>query len=57
LARDGELHEYLRVSCDGFLSREELECAVEEAGFAVIYRRTYLEGLVTILAAVATPAG
>lgn len=55
LARNGEMHEYLRASCAGFLSREELECAVETAGFNVIYDRTYLDGLVTILVAVATP--
>ncbi len=57
LARDGESHEYLRVSCAGFLGGQELEHAVEEAGFAVIYRRTYLDGLVTILTAVATRPG
>jgi demethylmenaquinone methyltransferase/2-methoxy-6-polyprenyl-1,4-benzoquinol methylase len=56
LARDRELHEYLRVSSAGFLTKEELECAVQEAGFSVIYRHTYLDGLITILTAVAMPA-
>jgi demethylmenaquinone methyltransferase/2-methoxy-6-polyprenyl-1,4-benzoquinol methylase len=55
LARDRELHEYLRISAAGFLSREELEGAVQEAGFSIIYHRTYLDGLVTILTAVAVP--
>lgn len=54
LARDRELHEYLQVSAAGFLSATELMRAVEQAGLAVIYHRIYLDGLVTILTAVAT---
>jgi demethylmenaquinone methyltransferase/2-methoxy-6-polyprenyl-1,4-benzoquinol methylase len=54
LVRNRESHEYLRVSCAGFLGGQELEHAVEDAGFTVIYRRTYLDGLVTILTAVST---
>lgn len=53
LARDRELHEYLQVSAAGFLSAADLVRAVEEAGFTVIYRRAYLDRLVTILTAVA----
>jgi demethylmenaquinone methyltransferase/2-methoxy-6-polyprenyl-1,4-benzoquinol methylase len=56
LARNRESHEYLRVSCAGFMSGEQLGQALEKAGFALIYRRTYLDELVTILVAVADPA-
>jgi demethylmenaquinone methyltransferase / 2-methoxy-6-polyprenyl-1,4-benzoquinol methylase len=52
LAQDRELHEYLRVSSAGFLSATELGRAVEDTGFALIHRRTYLDGLVTILVGV-----
>jgi demethylmenaquinone methyltransferase / 2-methoxy-6-polyprenyl-1,4-benzoquinol methylase len=52
LAQDRELHEYLQVSSAGFLSATELVRAVDDAGFATIYRRTYLDGLVTILVGV-----
>ena len=52
LAQDRELHEYLRVSSAGFLSATELGRAVEDTGFALVHRRTYLDGLVTILVAV-----
>jgi demethylmenaquinone methyltransferase/2-methoxy-6-polyprenyl-1,4-benzoquinol methylase len=56
LVRDKERHEYLRASCAGFLSSGELKCAVQKAGFSVIHRRVYLDGLITILTAVASPA-
>ncbi len=52
LAQDRELHAYLRVSSAGFLSSTELGLAVEDTGFALIHRRTYLDGLVTILVGV-----
>jgi len=56
LARDRELHEYLQVSAAEFLSAADLMRALEQAGFAVIYHRTHIDGLVTILTAVATRA-
>ncbi len=52
LAQDRELHEYLRDSSAGFLSATELVRAVEDTGFAMIHRRAYLDGLVTILVGV-----
>lgn len=57
LAQDSELHEYLRTSSAGFLSGEELERTVVEAGFSIIYRKSYLGGLITILAGDATLPG
>jgi len=57
LAQDRELHEYLRESSAGFLSATELGRAVEDTGFALIHRRTYLDGLVTILVGVLKRAG
>jgi demethylmenaquinone methyltransferase/2-methoxy-6-polyprenyl-1,4-benzoquinol methylase len=57
LAQDRELHEYLQVSSAGFLSATELVRAVEDTGFAMIHRRTYLDGLVTILVGVPKGVG
>jgi demethylmenaquinone methyltransferase/2-methoxy-6-polyprenyl-1,4-benzoquinol methylase len=54
LARDRELHDYLKVSAAEFLSADELKHAVEGAGFEVLSCRSHLGGLVTILAAKAT---
>jgi demethylmenaquinone methyltransferase/2-methoxy-6-polyprenyl-1,4-benzoquinol methylase len=51
LARDDELHDYLKVSAADFLSADELKRAVEVTGFAVLSCRSHLGGLVTILAA------
>ena len=53
LAGDRELHEYLSVSAAEFRSAEELARAVEEAGFALRSCSSHLDGLVTILAAIA----
>ncbi len=54
LARDRELHDYLKVSAAEFLSATELRQAVERTGFEVVSCRSHLGGLVTILAATAT---
>lgn len=54
LARDRELHDYLKVSAAEFLSASELRHAVEETGFEILSCGSHLGGLVTILAATAT---
>lgn len=54
LARDRELHDYLKVSAAEFPSATELKHAVEGTGFEVVSCRSHLGGLVTILAAKAT---
>jgi demethylmenaquinone methyltransferase / 2-methoxy-6-polyprenyl-1,4-benzoquinol methylase len=53
LARDRELHDYLSVSAAEFLTVADLRRAVDEAGFVIVSCRDHLDGLVTILAAVA----
>ncbi len=54
LARDRELHDYLKVSAAEFLSSAELKGVVDNAGFEALSCRSHLGGLVTILAAKAT---
>lgn len=51
LARDRELHEYLRVSSETFLDTPALIKAVSATGLRVAGWRTHLGGLVTILVA------
>lgn len=54
LARDRELHDYLKASTAEFLSLPELVCTISEAGFHLNSCRTHFDGLVAILAATAT---
>lgn len=51
LARDRELHEYLRISAAGFFEPEGLLRTVTELGLEPEYFRSHLGGLVTILTA------
>lgn len=51
LARDRELHDYLKVSAAEFLNAIGLKRAAEASGFEVASCRSHLGGLVTILAA------